>query len=324
VKYVLSIGAIISAFILIGCSKGALPEPSPIPATATLRPFPSSTQTPSQLAPYAQVTQLVPSEPSATPFVHVVREGDTLLSIALRYGVGLEELVLVNPGIDPQFLSVGTPLRIPGPEGEAVDVLLPTPTPVPIEHSEVRCFEALTGEFRCLSTILNDLPVSVEAVSGIIGLYDAQGNLLIQKSTESTLQFVPPGKTLPLTAVFPHKPLEYEIAELQVLSAIQAESDVSRFVPVDLGAIDWDEIENGAGALVDINIDIPSDLETGDYSLRVLGIGADEAGLIVGYRLVEQVVDVEATPSVELDFYLLSLGPPIQDVDVVAELLRID
>lgn len=253
-----------------------------------------------------------------------MREGDTLLSIALRYGVGLEELVLVNPGIDPQFLSVGTQLRIPGPEGEAVDVLLPTPTPVPIDHSRVRCFEALTGELRCLSTIHNDLSVSVEAVSGIIGLYDAQGNLLAQKSTQSTLQFVPPGKTLPLSAVFSQMPLGYEGADIHILSAIRVESDGSRFMPVEIGVIDWDEIENGAGALVNIHIELPVDLEQGDYSLRVLGTATDEKGMIIGYRLVEQIVNTEATDSVELKFYLLSLGPEIRDVDVIAELLRIE
>ena len=266
---------------------------------------------------------MAPSEPSATPFVHVVQEGDTLLSIALRYGVGLEELVLVNPGVDPQFLSVGTSLRIPGPEGEAVDVLLTTPTPVAVSPSGVRCFEALTGELRCIATIQNDLPVAIEALSGIIGLYDVQGVLLAQKSMDSMLQLLPPEESMPLAATFSEIPADFAYGQVQILSAIQVDPEVSRFVPIETELINWQQVEDGEGARAQVQIVLPTDLEGESYNLRLLAVAADDGSEITGYRLIEELIDPNVAEPIEFDFYIVSLGPPIAEVEVLAELLRV-
>jgi LysM repeat protein len=57
-----------------------------------------------------------------TPFAYVVQAGDTLSSIAFRFGVEPVTLIEVNNILDPNNLTVGTPLLIPGyvgPQGEA-------------------------------------------------------------------------------------------------------------------------------------------------------------------------------------------------------------
>jgi LysM repeat protein len=41
-----------------------------------------------------------------------VRSGDTLGTIADRFGTSVEELLVLNPGVDPQALRVGQPLRV--------------------------------------------------------------------------------------------------------------------------------------------------------------------------------------------------------------------
>jgi Tfp pilus assembly protein FimV len=41
-----------------------------------------------------------------------VRSGDTLGTIAERFGTTVEELLVLNPGIDPHALRVGQPLRV--------------------------------------------------------------------------------------------------------------------------------------------------------------------------------------------------------------------
>ena len=51
--------------------------------------------------------QLPPMEPNG-----VVRLGDSLRRIALRYGVTLQELVKLNPGLETARLVVGTPIRL--------------------------------------------------------------------------------------------------------------------------------------------------------------------------------------------------------------------
>lgn len=49
--------------------------------------------------------------------VYVVQSGDTFYSIAVRFGITVEDIVLANPNIDPNLLSVGTEVVIPGLEG---------------------------------------------------------------------------------------------------------------------------------------------------------------------------------------------------------------
>jgi len=48
--------------------------------------------------------------------VHFMEQGDTLYSLARRYGVSVEELLEKNAIADPSGLSVGTRLLIPGDE----------------------------------------------------------------------------------------------------------------------------------------------------------------------------------------------------------------
>lgn len=49
--------------------------------------------------------------------VYIVQSGDTLNTIAIRFGVSVEELISANQMENPNFLSAGTQLIIPGLEG---------------------------------------------------------------------------------------------------------------------------------------------------------------------------------------------------------------
>jgi murein DD-endopeptidase MepM/ murein hydrolase activator NlpD len=49
--------------------------------------------------------------------VYIVQPGDTFYSIANRFNVTFDELLAANPGVDPNLLSVGQQIIIPGLEG---------------------------------------------------------------------------------------------------------------------------------------------------------------------------------------------------------------
>jgi len=49
--------------------------------------------------------------------VYVVQSGDTFYSIAIKFGVSIDDIVNANPDIDPNYLSVGMEIVIPGLEG---------------------------------------------------------------------------------------------------------------------------------------------------------------------------------------------------------------
>ena len=56
----------------------------------------------------------VPGPETTAPVEYVVQEGDTLFSIARRFGVDMEELARVNGITDPSTIYVGQRLIIPG------------------------------------------------------------------------------------------------------------------------------------------------------------------------------------------------------------------
>lgn len=44
---------------------------------------------------------------------YVVKEGDTIFSIAKKFGISVEQLLFANPNINPGYITAGTTLKIP-------------------------------------------------------------------------------------------------------------------------------------------------------------------------------------------------------------------
>jgi LysM repeat protein len=61
----------------------------------------------------ASPTSTPPAQVPARPRVYVVKEKDTISSIAARYGVRASAVLAVNPRVDPQRLQVGQTLNLP-------------------------------------------------------------------------------------------------------------------------------------------------------------------------------------------------------------------
>lgn len=68
------------------------------------------TPTPAVAAPADQ-----PAAPAAGPTIHIVQSGDTVYSIARRYGVDPQAIIAANNLVNPNALSVGQQLVIPAP-----------------------------------------------------------------------------------------------------------------------------------------------------------------------------------------------------------------
>ena len=67
---------------------------------------------PQKLAPAEPETR-EPKTPASSGKTHRVSTGDTLFGIALQYGTTVDELIALNPGIDPQVLTHGQEIRVP-------------------------------------------------------------------------------------------------------------------------------------------------------------------------------------------------------------------
>jgi hypothetical protein len=126
---------------------------------------------------------------------------------------------------------------------------------------------------------------------------------------------------MPLSAVFPSKPEDFAYANLQILSAIQVDSEVSRFVPIESMALDWTIVEDGFGVLVEVQVNALIESDEDFFRLRILGMALDQEGEIVGYRLIDRIFDAEEADAIAEEFYILSLGPEVNDVSIIAEMV---
>ncbi|PID92986.1 MAG: hypothetical protein CSA96_01060 [Bacteroidetes bacterium] len=57
--------------------------------------------------------------PSASGKFHLVREGETIYRISRQLGVSEDDILLANPGLDPENLQLGQRILIPGPKAGA-------------------------------------------------------------------------------------------------------------------------------------------------------------------------------------------------------------
>ena len=110
--------------------------------TPTATSIPTNTPTPTptstQVTPTATPTgTYVPPTATPTPgqtVIYVVKTGDTLYSIARRFGVTVADLAQINNLADPRYIKVGQRLLIPR-DGYVTPVpLTPTPQPSPVVH----------------------------------------------------------------------------------------------------------------------------------------------------------------------------------------------
>ncbi|MEW5989251.1 MAG: LysM peptidoglycan-binding domain-containing protein [Chloroflexota bacterium] len=93
--------------------------PGGTPETALANPPPGPTETGNPLTP-----AVTPSA-SGAPQIHVVTAGDNLYRLGLHYGLSWLALAEYNNLTNPDQLTVGQELRIPGGE----EIITPTPSP---------------------------------------------------------------------------------------------------------------------------------------------------------------------------------------------------
>jgi LysM repeat protein len=102
----------------------ALPTPEPLlaasPTPGLLRPAATPASQETQAQPTTQTTQSSGAATQATSGAYTVQRGDTVGSIALKFGITTSALLAVNPGItNPDMLTVGQEIKLPSGAGAA-------------------------------------------------------------------------------------------------------------------------------------------------------------------------------------------------------------
>jgi hypothetical protein len=232
-------------------------------------------------------------------------------SIALKYGVGLDDLLATNPDIDPHFMTIGKTVIIPIQMDGENQAALPTLTPVPVHVEPAVCYATSTGGTWCYVEVSNLQTLPLENLSAWIGLYGPSGDLLGSEIALAPLNVLLPGMSLPLAAHFPLLVSEGYSIRVELLTALPVvEMDV-RYRPVSAQVQKTTLAPDGNRATVRGNIVQPAGSPAaGVIWLAVVAYGVD--GKIVGMRKWE-------SDRLTFEINVYSLGPTIERVEVLAE-----
>lgn len=102
--------SLVTLGLVAACGGGATPTPAPTP-----EPTPAPTDIFIE-SPEPTVEPAATEEPTAAAGTrYKVKKGDTMWSIAQKYGITLKALREANPDVEPTKMRVGTILVIPAP-----------------------------------------------------------------------------------------------------------------------------------------------------------------------------------------------------------------
>jgi LysM repeat protein len=254
--------------------------------------------------------------PTPTPFTYTVQSGDTISSIALKFGVSMDDLQAANPQISPNTMSVGQVINIPSnpenPSGE------PTPTPAAFTTQQIECYPTADKGMWCFVLAHNDFSDFMENVTAQVTLVGADHVTIASQTALLPLNILPPNASLPLAVFFPPEvPLDAS-PQVQVLTAIRLIPNDERYLPATINNTLVQVNAAGRSARIRGQVFMPA----GARDARQVWVAAtayDESGRVVGVRRWEWDDGLAAGGSLPFEFSVFSLGGRIERVEFAVE-----
>jgi LysM repeat protein len=265
--------------VLYGC-QSAVPITVEFPTPVRWQ---SPTVSPSYFFPTREVSLTPTLAPTPTPRTYTVREGDTLGSIAAKFGVTVDDLIKANPGVDPAALPIGQVLVIPvKPIGS--ETPQPTPTPVHLGIDPPYCYYQPSGGKWCLVLVSN--PGS-DPVSGIylrFSLYPSvTADPSVSQEVALPLTVLPAGRRTVAAVFFPPEEAQDEILRVELVSAVRT-TEALGILP--LSVLKEDSRPLSEGVEVTVEFEIESEDAVSAKRLDAVLVILDSAGRPIGFRIL--------------------------------------
>ena len=283
-----------------------LPPPTILPTLAAQSLTPVPTNTPA---------------PTPTPLIHVVQPGDTLLGIALQYGVTLNELQQANGVLKPETLQIGQELVIPiglsrltgGSSANGVIALTAVPLPVTVENTAR--YQTPVGSIWVLGEVLNSTDQPVENVEVRVSLLNAAGVEVAAQTNFVALDAIPVGGRAPFSVSFPTLPPDAAGVQALVVRADPSYNHETRYAQLQLK--DVQTRQDGSqyrvtGAVANVG-------STNAKEARLVITLYDQAGQVSGFRAFP-LPDEVLVAGGSVPFFDVTLAPD-PSVPVVARSL---
>jgi len=296
----------LSIFLLAACA----PASSPNTSSASVEPYPSATPT---LTSTPNVLVVVETPiPTSTPFVYIIKSGDTFSELAEQFKISQDALRAANPDVSPNSMPVGATLLIPDASSTVPSGATPTPVPVPV--TQTVCHPTADGGLWCFALIQNNTSDFLENISAQLTLFNENNEVVASQTAFLPLDMIPPNTSLPVYVFFPNTAANVTL-QIQILSAIP--SNGSRYLLADLNnivtQINWD----GRTAKVSGEVTLPVESKAATQ-VRVAAVAYDKGGQMVGVKRWEGG-SIQPGRSIAFSFLVFSLGPAIDRVEYAVE-----
>lgn len=302
------------AFLLTACAP-QITSQMPTPP-GTLLPYVTRTPSATPEQPDGLVVSFETPLPSPTPFVYEIRAGDTMGSIALQFGVTVDQLVAANPDVSPNSMSIGTELKIPSDPDNPTGA--PTSTPVPAPVKQIECYPAADQGLWCFVLVHNDTSNVIENLSAQVTVLDADDQTLASAPALSPLNILPVDASLPLMVYFPSAIPADARPQVQLLTGIHLEPDDERYLPATLHNTLAQVDGSGRNAVVSGTIRLPESANPAGL-VWVAAVAYDDSGRVVGVRRWESTAGIVPGGSLPFSFEVSSLGGEIERMEFVVE-----
>jgi LysM repeat protein len=254
-----------------------------------------------------------------TPIVHVVQQGDTLLAIAFDYGVSVEALQRANGIENPQFLQVDQRLIIPVNEeaGQARShLLMPTPTPQPVQMRGAGLYETPVGSLWALGEIANTTAVTLTNVQVQVMLFGQDGQPVAQMDGFAEADLVPPQASSPFGILFTTPP-DWASYQMTIIRAQEAGALADAYVSIVLTDVD--------GRLLGSQFEVSgtvANTSAGQVagSIDIIVTTYDAQGAVTGFRQQTVRPDEGLAPGAKVPFSLAlaAHGGPPEEFGIIA------
>jgi LysM repeat protein len=256
---------------------------------------------------------------TATPIVHVVQQGDTLQAIAFDFGVGVEALQRANGIENPQFLQVGQRLVIPvnrESDDARPGLLLPTPTPQPLEVRGVALYETPVGSLWVLGEVANTTAITVTNVQLKVMLFDQDGQPVAETDGFAAGDLVLPQTSSPFGFLFTTPPA-WASYQVMVIRGQEAGALANTYVSMALTEVD----RSLSGSQIELS-GIVKNTSTGQLvqSVDIIVTIYDAQGAVTGFRQRTLRLDEGLAPGGETPFSLslAAHGAPNDEFSIIA------
>jgi LysM repeat protein len=307
-------GRIVVPLLIVGLISACSGIISPVPANQKLTPYLTPTALQSQLTPTVSSTPL--TLPTPTPTIHVVAAGETMSSIALRYGVVTAAIMAANPQVDPNAMSIGVKLTIPSQSGAGFTGT--NATPVPMTVGLPNCAHSRENGAWCFLPIKNEQNYPVENILARIVLGNGQTGQVADQLTTAPLSILYPGKALALAAYFPAPVPSSFQTRVEMVSALQVQDGSNRYLVTKLENLQIKMDPNALSASVYGEVSL-TDPSISAKQVWAAAIAYDAQGLVVGVRRWESAAPLSVGQKISFSFQVYSTGAAIATVDVLVE-----